>query len=271
MKRSRSGFTLVELLVVIAIIALLIGILLPALRAARQQARVGACGSRLNQLGVGLGLYMSDFDRMLPQIAHPPFPGSPAKVIGSLFGGKAGELPFFGINEVGISARPLNSYVGADFPDIDPADEKIELDVFRSPLDIGALDTGVPMPDFARTESMYELVGSSYALNDHALDDDPAEEKWGTLIPPTGGTMPELADPTATWVLGTHPMYNYDSAGNRRMMWHDGKQERANVLFVDNHARLGVVVPAPGTDGPVNTTEEYTFLPTPGWIERYPW
>lgn len=59
---SSTGFTLIELLVVISIISLLVAILLPALRAAREQARSTQCASTLRQMGYGEMAYAADFD-----------------------------------------------------------------------------------------------------------------------------------------------------------------------------------------------------------------
>lgn len=63
----KRGFTLIELLVVIAIIALLMGILMPTLSRAREQAKVLAVNAELNQIGLALEMYMMDNNNK-----HPP-------------------------------------------------------------------------------------------------------------------------------------------------------------------------------------------------------
>ena len=60
-----KGFTLIELLVVIAIIAVLMGILMPSLRMAREQARSIACSSNLKTLVLGYQLYAEGNDGKL--------------------------------------------------------------------------------------------------------------------------------------------------------------------------------------------------------------
>jgi prepilin-type N-terminal cleavage/methylation domain-containing protein len=73
--RSRQpGFTLVELLVVIAIIAILAGLLLPALATGRAAARRAGCISNLRQVGIAMQTYASDHDGRIPfGPKAPPF------------------------------------------------------------------------------------------------------------------------------------------------------------------------------------------------------
>ncbi len=63
---KRKGFTLVELLVVIAIIALLMGILMPALTKVRQLAGRIVCGSNLSGIGRAILVYANDYDETYP-------------------------------------------------------------------------------------------------------------------------------------------------------------------------------------------------------------
>jgi len=70
MRRKRPGFTLIELLVVISIIALLLGILTPALGKARQKARSTSCLSRMRQIGMASVMYVQDNNGQFARSSH---------------------------------------------------------------------------------------------------------------------------------------------------------------------------------------------------------
>jgi prepilin-type N-terminal cleavage/methylation domain-containing protein/prepilin-type processing-associated H-X9-DG protein len=121
-RRCRSGFTLIELLVVIAIIAILIGLLMPAVQKVRESAARTQCQNNLHQIGLAMHAF-HDANK-----AFPPAFAKPAN-----WGWSVWLLPYVEQAPLFATLDPLNTKIAVN------ANTTLSLQVYVCPSDSSAL------------------------------------------------------------------------------------------------------------------------------------
>lgn len=239
--RAQHGFTLVELLVVVAIIALLLAVLLPSLRKARDRAKRAACAANLHELAHAWHMYLQDHaDRFLT--------GLNANIN---YGGRQGiPLAEYGGNRAAPVPKPLNVYFKYE-PVLYDGGE-----VFKCPADTG----GNIAP-----KTFFEFYGTSYTANYMLVGgaDVLVPSQFGACRNVMTRVDLRLPDLTRTRISNESRLMLVGDGGwantwapsnSKKVEWHR-KAATHNVAFMDGHVEFLRIHKG------LHVTTEYTVIP----------
>ncbi len=218
--RQRPAFTLVELLVVISIIALLIALLVPSLRRAKEQGRTAVCLSNLKQIGNATVMYVNENRDWVPvgpaekivanTESNPPL--SAVTTTCHWGGRRAGWLHSGSESIIETEARPLTSYLyksaGLDSP----------TPVFQCPSDRGTPWSNGLVPGGA---TIFKVCGNSYYINMYGQHQNMNRKSESA--------------PSNVVLYMEAPLYENLGLAKQETGWHR-QFSRHNLLFMDFHA-----------------------------------
>jgi len=238
----RKGFTLVELLVVIAIIALLMGILMPALARVRQIAYRLYCGTNLSGIGKAMLIYSNDYDDEMPRAGGRSSTYSPT-IANWGAAGNVTRQQAFGLAADGSGGRANISscfYLLIKYSEVTPKSFLCKGDSGVTEFKgsehglagaelIDLWDFG-PAPTQAHCSYAYHFPYGVYALT--------SSSEPGMAVAadanPWQATAGMAARPATDWPLFTPAVETRETIkkGNSQAHQEDGQ----NVLFMDGHA-----------------------------------
>jgi len=257
MMLPRRGFTLIELLVVIAIIALLIGLLLPAVQKVREAADRTRCINNLRQIGVALQSYHGDNNHFPPYRLTAPH----------IHGWAAFLLPYL---EQGILAAKYNW--NADW--YDPSNQL----VIQTPLKVLQCPAAVP-PDRTRT-AVTNGVTWTAAMSDyagtHTVDQvvvtagwlSPSFDRTGVLLKDDHRTITAISDGTSNTLAvveqaGRPQVWEFNHTNGLQPFVNKGPwAAELNSIGIRGHTNDCQLSPGPCAINCCNQDGVYSFHPS---------
>jgi prepilin-type N-terminal cleavage/methylation domain-containing protein/prepilin-type processing-associated H-X9-DG protein len=226
----RFAFTLIELLVVIAIIAILASILFPVFARARENARRASCQSNLKQIGLGILMYVQDYDEKYPMLwygtSNPSVPQTEPRTPGAEF--KEGDGGY-GVLDNYITWMDL----------IYPYTKSVQ--VFRCPSSVDAL-----------YYADYELSGAYGGFYSSYYGRTNAVTSMAEINDPAGTAMVWETGPESNGVT-YEVKYGYRGTASNIPRWpnaHKIHLEGMNMTFGDGHVKWMSVATIDGQTGP---------------------
>jgi prepilin-type N-terminal cleavage/methylation domain-containing protein/prepilin-type processing-associated H-X9-DG protein len=239
-----KAFTLIELLVVIAIIGILLAILVPALKIAKDQAKAVVCSSNLKQIGMAADTYAEENNDYIPRAelagvdwsVSDPFTGNWQIVFSSYIGGDAGISNYWEVKAYNCPAYPQRDQT-LDFVinawQYDPANlTGMERRGFMKITQVKNRGGYVYLTDYAYYEFMPDSSGKLKSTG----------QKAGDHIRVITPQMIRDYAPLELYLemrwLDVYATGHLPTAGNTRRVAYDRhKREGTNNLFLDGHVQ----------------------------------